>query len=94
MSLQTDAFGPQISVRSSRGDYAVLQTPRAGLLEGLDAVVTDAHVAAAIGPISVPHLILPPGEATKALARYGEVLAWMARQGLHRRSIVGALGGG
>lgn len=87
-------LGSPIAVRSSRGDYSVVQIPRSLLFEGLDAIVTDAHVAAAIGPVPVPHLILPPGEATKSLARYGEVLAWMARQGLHRRSLVGALGGG
>lgn len=87
-------FGSPIVVRSSRGDYRVVETTRSDLLLGLDALVTDANVAAALGPISIPHLVLPAGEATKSLARFGETLSWLAARGVHRRSVIGALGGG
>ena len=90
----TSAFGLSVKIRSSRGDYRVVETGRDELFQGLHAVVTDANVASAVGPITIPHMILPPGEETKSLQRYGEVLTWMAEAGLHRNSIIGALGGG
>ncbi len=92
--MRGQPFGEPITVRSSRGDYRVIEIPREGLFEGLNAVITDANVAAALGPLPVPSLVLPAGESTKSLAHFGQILSWAASQGLHRGSVVGALGGG
>ena len=71
---------------------------------GRVAVITDETVAAvwgaplrdglAAGNLSVATLALPPGEATKSMARLGEVLGWLLDQKLGRDDLVVALGGG
>lgn len=79
---------------------------RAALLEADDAVllVTDRHVDATYGDLVVSSLVevgfdvervvLQPGETTKCLASYGELLEAAACAGLTRKSTVVALGGG
>lgn len=39
-------------------------------------------------------LVLPPGEATKSFKRLEEVCSWLLNKGLHRNSVVMAVGGG
>lgn len=68
------------------------------------AVITDETVAAAhgdalrdglaAGGLGAAMLALPPGEATKSMARLGEVLGWLLDQKLGRDDLVVALGGG
>ena len=87
-------------VQSSRGDYRIVETTRARLFDSspdriaIDAIVTDRNVAPLVTLPDLPTLVLPPGEATKSLAHYAEVLAFFARSGLTRNSRVAALGGG
>lgn len=85
-------------VRHSGGEYPVVPTTLREALDGLptDAVIlTDTNVAAVVPlPGRVPALVLPAGEATKSLARFGEALGWLARVGASRRTTVVALGGG
>jgi 3-dehydroquinate synthase len=67
-------------------------------------IVTDAHVAAAhlpaltaaldAGRIAHSALILPPGEGTKSWSALGRTVEWLLEEGVERRDIVIALGGG
>ena len=85
-------------VRHSDGSYPVVATDLDSALKNLPfdaAILTDANVAAvAPMPQGVPLLVLPPGESTKSLDRFGEALGWLARIGASRRTTVVALGGG
>jgi 3-dehydroquinate synthase len=68
------------------------------------AIVTDEHVAAAhleafeaallSRGISSVALTLPAGEATKCWAELSRTVEWLIRQGVERRDVVVALGGG
>ena len=83
------------SVRHSRGEYAVEVTDLKSALAQIgsdDFVVTDENVAKATG-LAVPHLAVKPGEQSKSLETYGQVLEWLAGRA-HRSSRVVALGGG
>lgn len=87
-----------MTVRHSGGAYEVVETTLAAALVELptDArIVTDANVAAVAPlPEGVPVLVLPPGEATKSLAHFGDALGWLACSGASRRTTLVALGGG
>lgn len=86
-----------MTVRHSQGTYEIVETTLAAALADLPAdarILTDAHVEAVAPALSRPALVLPPGEATKSLATFGEALGWLARTGASRRTTVVALGGG
>ena len=86
-----------MTIRHSQGSYEVVQTTLAQALEGLPddcRIVTDENVAAFAPPTAFPTLVLPPGEATKSLAAFGQALGWLAGSGASRETTVVALGGG
>ena len=86
-----------MTVKHSGGEYPVVETTLAQALQNLppDArILTDANVAALAPLPDLPTLVLPPGEATKSLERFGEALGWLARSGASRRTTIVALGGG
>ncbi len=68
------------------------------------AVITDSTVDALYGQVLVDALaraglsackfVFPAGEASKNLAVYGQILEFLAEQGLDRGSLILALGGG
>ncbi len=83
------------NVRHSQGEYTVEVTDLRTVLSGLgedDCIVTDDHVRAATNLESACFSI-KPGEASKSLPVYGEVLEWLATRA-HRSSRIVALGGG
>jgi 3-dehydroquinate synthase len=80
----------------TRGDWAAA-------IRGRDVlIVTDAHVAplylarveAVLGRHRVAHVVLPPGEQEKTLARFGEAISALAEMRASRDATVIALGGG
>ena len=68
------------------------------------AVITDSHVAAlhlgaltdglARAGITVSHLILPPGEATKGWVQFERAVEWLLAEKIERGDLVIAFGGG
>ena len=84
-------------VRHSGGEYPIIETTLLQALTDLpkDArVITDSNVVTVVPPLNRPTLVLPAGEATKSLERFGEVLGWLARTGASRQTTLVALGGG
>lgn len=82
-------------VRHSRGSYQVEVTDLASVLKAIqedDFVVTDTNVRDALR-LSMPHLAVAPGEASKDMATLGNVLDWLAERA-NRKSRVVAIGGG
>jgi 3-dehydroquinate synthase len=64
-------------------------------LDGSVALVTDENVASCLAPLpDVPTLRLPPGEAQKNLDTARQVYDFCLANGLDRRSLLIALGGG
>ena len=83
------------TVRHSRGEYDVEVTDVASVLAGLgedDFVVTDKNVRSAL-KLKRDCFAVSPGEESKSLPVYGEVIEWLAARA-HRSSRVVALGGG
>lgn len=84
----------RLEVRSSRGNYAVSETPHAALLEGVAAVVTDENVLPLLPATERPMLVLPAGERTKRLGFLERTLEFFAETGVLRADRVAICGGG
>jgi 3-dehydroquinate synthase len=102
------------SVRVELGGRAYDVVAGAGLLaeagarlaplapRGRVAIVTDAHVEAALGDrlreglggLRAHWLVLPPGEATKSLDQFARAVSWLLDLGFDRDEPVIAFGGG
>ena len=85
-----------MTIRHSGGSYEVVATTIREAVRNLPhdcRIVTDANVAFML-PKGVPALVLPPGEATKSLAAFGQALGWLAQTRASRKTTVVALGGG
>lgn len=83
------------TVRHARGSYPVEVTDLAGVYSRLrlgDHIVTDHNVRDAVR-LDREHLAVEPGEKSKSLRTYGQVLEWLATRA-DRGSRVVALGGG
>lgn len=57
-------------------------------------VVTESRVAAIFPDLCAGAVVVPPGEASKSLAIYGELLEGLAERAVSRQTTVIALGGG
>lgn len=88
-----------------RGCFGEAGALAASLLKpGLAAILSDERVMALYGAqlklsleqagFRVVSHAVPPGEQSKSLERYGELLAFLAGEGLTRQDAVFALGGG
>lgn len=90
-------IGPGLIARAGEEIAPLLSRPRV-------AVVTEERVAALHWPalraglaaagIEAQALSLPPGEATKGWAQLSRTVEWLLEQGVERRDVVVAFGGG
>lgn len=86
-----------MTVRHSRGSYAVVQTALRDALQNLPddvRIVTDENVAQIAPASAIQTFVLPAGEGTKSLEWFGKALDWLAQSGASRKTTVVALGGG
>lgn len=56
--------------------------------------MTDEHVAALIGELDIPMLVLPAGEEHKSLTMVQRIWDFLIEQGATRRSVLVCIGGG
>ena len=84
-----------ITVRHAKGSYDVEMTTVKAALFALrqdDLVVTDRNVKSALN-IERDCFVIEPGESSKCLSVYGDLLEWLAVRGKRSSRIV-AIGGG
>lgn len=84
-------------VRHARGEYPIQFGTLRELAPSGCFVVTDANVDKYWGhavPAGTPKLVVPPGETSKSMAVFDQVVRWLASSGARRDSTLLALGGG
>ena len=87
-----------VSIRHRFGSYEVVQESLGEALGRLSEpfVITDENVFRSWGDAlgGLRHIVIPPGEGSKSLDRYAEVLRWLADSGARRSETIVAFGGG
>ncbi len=82
------------------GSYEVSFEPLESVFAALPKdlrIITDANVHAQYRPILEPHAhvkVIEPGEKSKDLSCYGEILSWLATSKASRKTTLCAFGGG
>lgn len=90
-------IGPGLLPRAGELIGPLLPRPRTAIVT--DEIVAGLHLEAlraglAAGGIEVDSLVLPPGEATKSMARLTQTVEWLLDHKIERDDLIVAFGGG